>query len=219
MQIEREEDGEIASQRAAEFIESTAQESIARSGTFSLALSGGRTPERMLDFLADSQIEWQQVHLFQVDERIAPDGDSARNLTQLNQHLLDKLAFPPRFEALPVDAQNPEAAASEFARLLPNRFDLIHLGLGTDGHIASLVPGDDTLEADLPVALTSVYQGHRRLTLTLPVLNAARNVLMLVTGADKRDALSRLLNRDPTIPASALWPERFLIVTDREAFD
>lgn len=218
MKVECEENAEDAARRAAEIVEEMAQAAIAQAGVFYLALSGGNTPSRMFDFLAESRIDWQGVRLFQVDERIAQEGDGARNLSQLNQHLLGRLNFPPDFVPLPVNAGDLDEAVQEYSRLLPSQFDLIHLGLGSDGHTASLVPDDDALESVQQVAQTRAYQGHKRLTLTFPVLNAARMVLMLATGADKRQALSGLMNRDPDIPASRLWPEQFVVVTDREAF-
>lgn len=218
MKVECEENAEDAARRAAEIVEEMAQAAIAQAGVFYLALSGGNTPSRMFDFLAESRIDWQRVRLFQVDERIAPQGDGARNLSQLNQHLLGRLNFPPDFVPLPVNTGNLVEAVQEYSRLLPSQFDLIHLGLGADGHTASLVPDDDALESVQQVAQTKAYQGHKRLTLTFPVLNSAKMVLMLATGADKRQALSGLLNRDPDIPASRLWPEQFVVVTDREAF-
>ncbi len=208
---------EAAAQRAAATIAAAAAEAIAARRQFTLALSGGRTPERMLVRLARAAIDWTRVRLYQVDERIAPPGDPARNLTQLTACLLDRLDARPAFEAMPVDEGDLQAAARRYGETLPPRFDLIHLGLGADGHTASLVPGDPVLDARDRVGITTPYQGHRRMTLTYPVLDAARQVLYLVTGADKRHALERLLASDPGIPAGRVAGASVLVVADRAA--
>jgi 6-phosphogluconolactonase len=193
-------------------------------GSCAVAFSGGTTPWRMLEHLAESPLPWQAVWLFQVDERVAPAGDPARNWTHLREHLLDRLE-PGRLPAeralaMPVEgaAAEPEgpareaalaAAAASYATDLaracgsPPVLDLVHLGLGDDGHTASLVPGDGALEESrAPVAFTrGLHQGHRRLTITLPALRVARRVLWVVTGEGKRRALAALLAEDPAIPA------------------
>jgi 6-phosphogluconolactonase len=183
-----------------------------------IALSGGSTPWQVFARLADAPLPWERIAVFQVDERIAPAGDPARNLTQLRATLLDHV--PARCHPMPVDAVDPDdveglaAAADAYAHELPEAFDVIHLGLGDDGHTASLVPGDPVLdERDRPVAVTAPYRGHRRMTLTLPVLDRARYVLWIVTGDGKREALERLLARDPTIPAGLVRAPREVVLT------
>jgi 6-phosphogluconolactonase len=167
--------------------------------------------------LAGRRIPWQAVDLFQVDERIAPDGDQRRNLT----HLLASL--PPdalaRLRPMPVTATNPEMAAAEYEAALPARLDLVHLGLGADGHTASLIPGDEVLtRVDRDVALTTgAYQGCRRMTLTYRPLERARSLLFLVTGAEKADALRRLLAGDRSIPAGRLASAEGLLLADQPA--
>lgn len=217
MRVEVEADAEAAAQRAAAEIVACAAEAIESRGRFLMALSGGSTPARMLELLAEADIDWDRVELWQVDERIAPAGDSARNLTQLETLLLDRLDPVPEFEPIRVERTDLAAAIEDYAESLPPTFDLIHLGLGADGHTASLVPGDPVLQATDEVALTDEYQGHRRITLTYPVLNHARALLYLVTGASKAPALARLLAGDHGIPAGRVNPRRAVVVCDRAA--
>jgi 6-phosphogluconolactonase len=217
VEVEAVADAEAAARRAAELIVEGGREAIADRGAFALALSGGRTPWRMVELLAASEHDWTRTRAYQVDERVAPPGSDARNLT----HLV--LALPLELQAslrpMPVDADDLEAAADRYAAELPDRLDLVHLGLGPDGHTASLVPDDAVLEvADRRVALTAgEYQGHRRMTLTYPAIAAAREVLFLVTGADKRDALARLRAGDASIPAGRIAREAITIVADEAA--
>jgi 6-phosphogluconolactonase len=165
------------------------------------------------------------VQLFQVDERIAPPGDPDRNLTHIAESLLAHAPLPPaQVHALPVEAADPAAAARDYGALLralcgtPPVLDLVHLGLGPDGHTASLLPGDPVLDvSDAEVAVTGVYQGHRRLTLTYPVLDRARRVLWLATGADKRLMLARLRAGDTGIPAGRVAAANASLLTDRAA--
>jgi 6-phosphogluconolactonase len=168
---------------------------------------------------------WQSVHLFQVDERVAPAGDPERNLTHIRDSLLAHAALPAaNVHAMRVEATDLDAAAASYAQELgtfagtPPVLDLVHLGLGPDGHTASLIPGDPVLaEAHLNVALTGPYQGHRRMTLTYPVLNRSRCALFVVTGAEKIPALAKLRARDPAIPAGRVTGERALIIADAAA--
>ncbi|MCJ7452424.1 MAG: 6-phosphogluconolactonase [Steroidobacteraceae bacterium] len=210
---------------AADFIAAEARSSIDARGAFSFAVSGGRTPWLMLRALASRELPWAGVHLWQVDERVAPDGDADRNLTQLRESLLSTVPLAPaHVHAMPVTTPDMGAAVREYSASLtavagdPPVLDLVHLGLGSDGHTASLVPGDPALEVtDADVALAGPYQGRRRMTLTFPVINRARRVLWVVTGADKSVMLRRLLDADRGIPAGRVCQDRALVLADRLA--
>jgi 6-phosphogluconolactonase len=176
----------------------------------------------MLRALADEPMPWKDLHVVQVDERVAPPGDPDRNLTYLRASLLEHAPLPPeQIHAMPVEDSDLEAAAATYARVLqqvagsPPVLDLAHLGLGPDGHTASLVPGDPVLEVtDRDVALTGVYQRRRRMTLTYPLLNRSRRILWLVTGAEKVQMLGRLQRGDPSIPAGRICPDEGLVLAD-----
>jgi len=225
MQIEILADAGAVATRAAQFIAAEARAAVAARGRFTFAVSGGRTPWQMLRELASEDMPWQSVHLFQVDERVAPAGDPERNLTHIRDSLLAHAALPAaNVHAMRVEATDLDAAAASYAQELgtfagtPPVLDLVHLGLGSDGHTASLIPGDPVLaEAHLNVALTGPYQGHRRMTLTYPVLNRSRCALFVVTGAEKIPALAKLRARDPAIPAGRVTGERALIIADAAA--
>ncbi len=209
-------DPEAVAERGAQIVASAAALAVADRERFLLAVSGGRTPWAMFAAL-HGRLPWQRVTIFQVDERIAPDGDSDRNLTQLQR------ALPPDGSAdvrpMPVWADDLEAAAAMYADALPPELDLVHLGLGPDGHTASLVPGDPVLAVhDRDVAVTGTqYEGRRRMTLTYPALDRARLVLWLVTGADKVDALRRLRAGDRSIPAGWVSTENAHLLADLAA--
>jgi len=208
-------DAAAVAERGAEYVAEQAANAVAARGRFALAVSGGRTPWAMFENL-HGKIPWERVTIFQVDERVAPEGDPDRNLTHLERSLPPGGAADVR--EMPVWAHDLEAAAAIYANDLPDRLDLVHLGLGPDGHTASLVPGDPVLEvADRDVALTGEYQGHRRMTLTYPVLNRARRILWLVTGEEKASALAQLRAGDVTIPAARVSTENALIFADRAA--
>jgi 6-phosphogluconolactonase len=188
---------------------------VAARDRFTFAVSGGRTPWAMFAALA-GRMPWEKVTIFQVDERIAPEGDADRNLTQLQRSLPPGGAADVR--AMPVWTEDLDAAAAVYADALPAELDLVHLGLGPDGHTASLVPADPVLAVqDRGVAITGVYQGHRRMTLTYPSLNRARQVLWLVTGEDKFDALRRLREGDQSIPASWVSTANAHVLADAAA--
>lgn len=214
---------EVAAEAAA-LIAAQAKDAAAARGRFVLAVSGGRTPWLMLRNLAGLDLPWSKVELVQIDERVAPAGDPDRNLTQLLASLAGSPLDPGHIHPMPVEDPDLDAAARRYeARLndlagTPPVIDLVHLGLGSDGHTASLVPGDRVLDvSDADVALTGPYQGRRRMSLTYPILNRARQVLWVVTGADKAPMLARLRAGDPGIPAGGVNRERALILADRAA--
>lgn len=209
-------DAESAAREAASFVEVTAAEAIAERGAFNFAVSGGKTPWKMLEALADGKMDWSKTSLFQVDERLAPTGSPERNLTHLVLSL--PLVCQAAIRPMPVGADDLETAASNYDYLLPERFDLVHLGLGPDGHTASLIPNDAVLDvSDRAVALTAgQYQGTRRMTLTYPPIDRARKLLFLVTGEGKEDALGRLLAGDESIPAGRIRNTNMFTVTDVE---
>ena len=226
MRIEVLVDVEAVARRAAALIAAEARAAVAARGRFVVAVSGGRTPWQMLRALAAEEVPWTGVHVVQVDERVAPAGDPERNLTNLRESLLEGARLPPdHVHAMPVDAPDLDAAAAQYALALreiagsPPILDLAHLGLGADGHTASLVPGDPVLEVtDRDVALTGwEYQGRRRMTLTYPVLNRCRRVLWLVTGSEKTPMLTRLRAGDPSIPAGRIRQDQALVLADRAA--
>lgn len=216
---------EMVAERAAALIAEYARATVAARGRFVMAVSGGHTPWIMLRMLAREEVPWGGVHVLQVDERIAPAGDPDRNLTHLRESLLENAPLDPsHIHAMPVEAPDPLAAAAEYARTLqkiagsPPVLDLVHLGLGPDGHTASLIPGDPALQvADRDVAITGPYQGRKRMTLTYPVINRARQILWVVTGREKVKALSQLLNADVSIPGGRIRPEQALVLADRAA--
>jgi 6-phosphogluconolactonase len=225
MKIEILADADAVARKAAEIIAADARDAVAERGRFVMAVSGGHTPWVMLRELAKDDVPWAKVHLAQVDERVAPAGNPDRNMTHLQESLLEHAPLPPKqVYAMSVESADLEAAAKQYAAELariagsPPVLDLIHLGLGPDGHTASLVPGDPVLQVnDADVAVTGIYQGRHRLTLTYPVLNRARRILWLVTGADKAGMLSRLREGDPSIPAGRVNQERALVLADRPA--
>jgi 6-phosphogluconolactonase len=199
------------------YVARLARTKVSERGLFTFAVSGGHTPWAMFAELKGEDMPWAQVELFQVDERVAPDGDPDRNLTHLRESIGDT---PATVHPMPVTDPDLAAAATAYATVLPARFDLVHLGLGPDGHTASLVPGDPVLEVtDALVAVTQPYQGHRRMTLTYPALARADQLLWLVTGADKRDALAKLLAGDESIPAGRVVAARSVVMADQAAAD
>lgn len=210
---------------AARLIASEARAAIAARGRFLVALSGGKTPWAMLADLAGEDLPWADVHVFQVDERLAPDGDPDRNLVHLEASLLGRAPIPPaNIHAMPVTASDPDAGARAYEQTLrawcggPPVLDLVHLGLGADGHTASLVPGDAALDCrDRDVAVTGVYQNRRRMTLTFPLLDRARRILWLATGAAKVPMIVRLLAADATIPAGRVVQASATLFTDTAA--
>jgi 6-phosphogluconolactonase len=225
MKLEVFDDADSVAQAAAAIIAADARAAMPARGRFTFAVSGGHTPWIMLRALAAEDVPWAGVHVFQVDERVAPDGHSDRNLTHLRESLLQHAPLPPeQIHPMPVESPDLNAATIQYANALreisgsPPVLDLVHLGLGPDGHTASLVPGDAVLDVtDADVALTGVYQGRRRMTLTYPMLNRARRVLWVVTGSEKVEVLRRLRDGDVSIPAGRVQREQALLLADRAA--
>jgi len=225
MKFEVHKDADSVAQMAATTIAADARAAIAARGLFALAVSGGHTPWIMLRALAGEDIPWAGVHIFQTDERVAPSGDPDRNLTHLRESFLQHAPLRrEQIHAMPVEAADLQAAAAQYAMTLrevaasPPVLDLVHLGLGPDGHTASLVPGDAVLNVAVEdVALTGIYQGRRRMTLTYPVINRARRVLWVVTGSEKGEMLRRLREGDVSIPAGRVRRGHALLLADRAA--
>jgi 6-phosphogluconolactonase len=209
-------DAEEAARRGAAVLAAAARDAVAARGTAAIALSAGRTPWRMIELLGDEDVPWAELGLWQVDERVAPRDDDDRGL----KHLLAALPHPVHVVEMPVDGDEGalEAHAAAYAAGLPARFDLVHLGLGADGHTASLVPGDPVLNVhDRDVAISGPYQGRLRMTLTFPVLDAARAAMFLATGEEKAEAVRKLLARDTSIPAARVRTPEQVVVVDRAA--
>jgi 6-phosphogluconolactonase len=225
MKLEVFDDADSVAREAASTIAADARAAIAARGRYALAVSGGHTPWIMLRALANEDLPWANVHVYQVDERVAPDGHPDRNLTHLRESLLQHAPLrPENIHAMPVELPNLDAAAHQYAVALqeiagsPPMLDLVHLGLGSDGHTASLVPGDPVLNiTDVDVGVTGAYQGRRRMTLTYPALNRARRVLWVVTGSEKVEMLRSLADGDESIPAGRVHREQALLLADREA--
>src|SRR5262245_48572382 len=225
MNIEVLADAEAVASKAAAIIAAEARDAVVARGRFVMAVSGGHTPWQMLRALAGEKVPWEQLQVAQVDERVAPPGDPDRNLTHLRESLLTRVPLrPEQLHAMPVEASDLKAAAKSYARTLeelagsPPVLDLVHLGLGPDGHTASLVPGDPVLDVtDTDVALTGPYQWRCRMTLTYPIINRARRLLWVVTGSDKAVALKRLRNGDREIPAGRVRQDQAQVLADRAA--
>jgi 6-phosphogluconolactonase len=225
MKIEVLADADAVARAGAEFTAGQARAAVTARGRFIMAVSGGHTPRTMLRALADQDLPWNEVHVVQVDERVAPAGHPDRNLTHLRESLLAHSPLrPEQLHATPVEAADLEAASAEYAATLrqiagtPPVLDLAHLGLGPDGHTASLVPGDAVLDVtDADVALTGLYQGRRRMTLTYPILDRARRIVWLITGREKAEMLARLRDGDRSIPAGRIRQHEPFVVADYQA--
>jgi 6-phosphogluconolactonase len=225
MRIEVLADADAVARKAAALIATEARQAVAARSRFVMAVSGGHTPWIMLRALADEDVPWASVHIFQVDERVAPEGHADRNLTHLRAALLEHAPLPAaQIYAMPVEMTDLQSAAAKYADELkrivgtPPVLDLVHLGLGPDGHTASLVPGDPVLDVtDRDVAVTGVYQGRNRLTLTYPVINRARLILWLVTGSEKVPMYRRLQAADQSIPAGRVPQNNAVLLADSAA--
>lgn len=225
MTIEVLTDALAVAKEAAQIIAAEARAAVAARGRFIMAVSGGKTPWQMLRALAGEEVPWAHVHIVQVDERIAPAGHPDRCLTHLRESLLSRVPLSPgQIHAMPVEETDLETAAANYARTLqqiagiPPILDLAHLGLGADGHTASLIPQDPVLNVtDRDVALTGVYQQRRRMTLTYPMLNRSRHILWVITGGEKAEMLARLCAADPAIPAGRICQANARVLADRPA--
>ncbi|MGH8989636.1 MAG: 6-phosphogluconolactonase [Acidimicrobiales bacterium] len=209
-------DLDTLSDAAARYVADLARQAVADDGAFHFAVSGGKSPWQMFGVLTTLDVPWDRTAIWQVDERVAPDDDPDRNLASLREALGDKAAH---VHAMPVEDDDLEAAADRYGAALPHQFHLVHLGIGPDGHAASLVPGDPVLAVrDRPVWVTSTsYQGRRRMTLTYPGIERAHRLLWLVSGEDKRVPLAKLLAADPSIPAGRVEAGSSIVMADRSA--
>jgi 6-phosphogluconolactonase len=225
MKIEILRNAESVARVAAKLIAEEARRAVTTRGRFVMAVSGGKTPWKMLRDLARESVPWNALHLVQVDERIAPTGDPDRNLTHLRDSLLSHAPLrAEQIHAMPVESENLESACACYTQTLreiagsPPVVDLVHLGLGPDGHTASLIPGDPVLDiVDADVALTGIYQGRRRMTLTYPLIDRSRLILWLVTGSEKAGMLVRLCGQDNSIPAGRVRSDRSQALADHAA--
>ena len=218
-------DPEAVAIRAAERIAQVARETVTERGRCALAFSGGTTPWRTLRALAGQDVPWDHLHLFQVDERVAPPGDPERNFFHLREALIDRIAIPSaNVHPMPVDEEDLDAGARRYEAILrqfagtPPVLDLVQLGLGEDGHTASLFPGDPSLQVvESDVAVSCFHKGRRRMTLTFPAIDRARCILWLVTGSGKTAALERLRAGDRSIPAGCVRTDRAVLLADMAA--
>ncbi|HTR24156.1 MAG TPA: 6-phosphogluconolactonase [Terriglobales bacterium] len=224
MKIEVFSDDESTARTAAKYIAAEAVDAVAARGQFVMAVSGGHTPWIMLRALASEELPWEHVHVLQVDERVAPAGHSDRNLTHLLESLAHSPLRPEQIHAMPVELPDLGEAVTQYASTLRDLagsaaiLDIVHLGLGPDGHTASLVPGDPVLKiTEADVALTGEYQHRRRMTLTYPIINRARRILWLATGSEKAGMLARMRLGDQSIPAGKINQDRAVIFADQAA--
>jgi 6-phosphogluconolactonase len=225
MKVEIFQDAAWAGRAAAAFLATECRAAVDARGRFVVALSGGTTPGLLLRALARESIPWDAVHVLQADERVASPRTADRNLTHLQETLIEHGPLKPeQLHPMPVDDRDLEEAAQRYEQVIetiagtPPVIDVAHLGLGGDGHTASLIPGDPVLDVtDADIAATNAYQGRRRLTMTYPILNRARRILWLVTGKEKTSALARLQAGDPSIPAGRVRRDGAVIFADRDA--
>ena len=210
---------------AAEAVAAAITAAVNSRGSSAIALSGGQTPWQMLEALRDHALPWNALHVFQVDERAVPLDDERRNGRRIRELLCRPAALPAaQFHTMPAENPALDVASAEYGRTLarhagdPPTLDLVQLGLGPDGHTASLVPGDPLLErVGLEVGVSIPYQDTRRLTLTFAPLNRARHILWLVTGESKAAMLRRLVTGDPAIPAGRVARAQAHVVADAAA--
>ncbi|HLU07758.1 MAG TPA: 6-phosphogluconolactonase [Woeseiaceae bacterium] len=209
-----------AEQAAAAFIAECLRQAVKERGLATFAVSGGRSPWGMFERLADESVEWDRVHVLQVDERVVPLDDDARNWSHFLEGSLAERIPKQNRHPMPVE-EDAELAVGRYSATLiqwagvPPQLDVVHLGIGEDGHTASLF-ADDVLLQDRRhwVGVSRVYEGHRRLTLTLPVLNSARVIAWFVIGAGRREVLERLRRGDESIAASHVQRGKAVVFTN-----
>jgi 6-phosphogluconolactonase len=206
-------DPPAAATEAATWVARQLRNAASRRGMASVAFSGGSTPALMLAALAEMPVPWQSTTVFQVDERVAPDGDPDRNVGLLDVLRPHKVTI----RAMPVTAVRLPTAAQRYASHLPERLDVVHLGLGDDGHTASWPPGDAVIDDRGVVAVSGEYKGRVRMTLTVPTVNAARHRLVLATGAAKAPVVERWLLHDPTLPIQRVHRANTTLILDTAA--
>jgi 6-phosphogluconolactonase/glucosamine-6-phosphate isomerase/deaminase len=186
---------------------------VRKSGRASLAVSGGSTAPPMLAAMAACDVPWDVVDVWQVDERVAPDGDRDRNANQLT-------ALPGRHHLMPVTARDLRRAAARYAATLPERLDVVHLGMGPDGHTASWPPGDAVVDSERAVDLCGEFNGRVRMTLTPRAVNATRSRVVLVTGTDKASVVAAWLADHPLgsrLPIGRVRRSDTVVVLDPDA--
>lgn len=213
MEIRVAPDASAAAADAAEWIAGKLRLALRRRGTAALAVSGGTTPAAMFTVLVACELPWRDVTVWQVDERIAPDGSPDRNASQLA--VFDEVGAHVRL--MPVGESDLNVAARRYADGLPASFDVVHLGLGDDGHTASWLPTDPVVDDAEPVAMSGHYHGTRRMTLTPRVVNGARHRLVLATGASKAAAMRGWLLRNVALPIDRLHRSGTVVVLDASA--
>lgn len=177
-----------------------------RGGPFRIALSGGSTPRKVFERLAGADLDWSQWHVWWGDERQVPSDHPDSNERMAREALLSKVPVPEE-QIHPLRALDTP---------LPDRFDLVLLGIGSDGHTASLFPGDPGLDATAPIVAVT-RPDHPRLSLTYPVINGARTAAFIVGGADKAPILARVLAGDPELPASHVSADEVVVLADDAA--
>ena len=223
LKVEISRTGDAAATAAAAYLATRARAAVSRHGAFCVALSGGRTPWKMLERLIELDVQWAGVHVFQADEREAPDGHAERNAARLAAILAGSGLPDANLHLMPVAGGDPHRGCETYAQAIARhgrggRLDLVHLGLGEDGHTASLVPGDPALEVtDRDVAVAGPYQGRRRMTLTFPAIARAAERMWVVTGVTKAAMLARLRAGDETIPAGRVTRRDAIVFADEAA--
>ncbi len=217
-------DGAALAARTADLVAERLGEAVATRGRVTLAVSGGTTPLAFFSELAGRALPWEAVHVFQVDERVAPAGHPDRNLTGLRAALLDRVPIPPtNVHPMPVDEPDLDAASATYAEGVAaatgrsGGIDVLHLGLGDEGHTASWPPGDPVVDATAAVAVVGPFNGRLRMTLTPPAVNRAGWIVWEIAGAAKAAVIPRLLAGDPALPCSHVRRHDVTLLADAAA--